>query len=147
MASEPFSLRTYDSPGMRPRSTSRLGWARRSFINGSRLWPPARTLASGSSSRSSASCRVLGAAYANLAGNIYVLLTSRRSVRNSRGRLAHGHVGLFQRFLAAQFTSSRERRLDDVLVARAAAQVAVQTAPHLCLARVRIVAQQLVYRD
>src|ERR1700730_16248965 len=110
MAREPFSLRTYDRPGIRPRSTSSFGWANRSFISGSRLWPPARIFASGSSSRSSASWRLLGAAYANLAGNIYVSAALQLLVRTRRGR---GRVGLFERFFAAQLAASRERRLDD----------------------------------
>src|SRR5579883_1265161 len=37
---------TFERPGMRPISTSRLGVARRNFIIGSRLCPPARILAS-----------------------------------------------------------------------------------------------------
>ena len=38
--------RMYDRSVRRPMSTSTDGWARRSFISGSRLWPPARNLAS-----------------------------------------------------------------------------------------------------
>src|SRR5919204_6799332 len=111
----------YESPGMRPMSTSSLGWASRSFISGSRLWPPARIFASGSSSSPTASCRLVGAAYANLAGNIPAPLLANAG----RGGLAHRHVRLFKRLLAPQLATSRERGLDDVLIARAAAQVAV----------------------
>ena len=38
--------RMYDRSLSRPMSMSTLGWARRSFISGSRLCPPARNLAS-----------------------------------------------------------------------------------------------------
>ena len=40
------SSRMYDRSESRPMSISTLGWARRSFIIGSRLWPPAMNLAS-----------------------------------------------------------------------------------------------------
>ena len=65
-----------------------------------------------------------------------------------RLRAASAHrLGLFERLLAAQLAPRRQRRLDDVLVARAAAQVAVQTAPYFGFGRVRVVAQELVDRD
>src|SRR5919204_3926556 len=101
----------YESPGMRPMSTSSLGWASRSFISGSRLWPPARIFASGSSSSPTASCRLVGAAYANLAGNIGPLLVDARG-----GGLAHGDVRLLERFLTPQLATCRQRGLDDVLI-------------------------------
>src|SRR5919197_1231937 len=54
---------------MRLISTSTGGLARRSFISGSRLWPPASTLASSCArSRSSASATERGAAYLKDAG-------------------------------------------------------------------------------
>src|SRR6266568_338827 len=120
----------YDRPGMRPMSTSNPGCARRSFISGSRLWPPARILASGSSSSATASWRLPGAAYANFAGNMDYLLSA------SPDGLDAGEIRLFEGLLAAQLAASRQRRLHDVLIARAAAQVAVQAAPHLSIGRV-----------
>src|SRR6478735_6675563 len=122
---------------MRPMSTSSFGWARRSFMSGRRLWPPAMTFASGSSSIPTASCRLPGAAYANLAGNIASLLVR-------RGRLGLHDVGLLEGLFAAQLPPGRERRLHDVLVTSAAAEVPVQPAPNLGLGRCRVVAQQLV---
>src|SRR5215471_1977803 len=54
---------------MRLISTRTGGIARRSFINGNRLWPPARTLASvWVANRSTASATDCGAAYLNEAG-------------------------------------------------------------------------------
>src|SRR5258708_34417146 len=54
---------------MRLMSTSTGGLARRSFINGSKLWPPASTLASSfPRNRSTASATERGAAYLNDAG-------------------------------------------------------------------------------
>src|SRR5215208_3367577 len=102
---------------MRLMSTSSLGCARRSFISGNRLWPPAMTLASGSSSSPTASCRLPAARYSNLAGNMPRLLVDARV-----GGLGIGRFGLLEWLLAAQLLACRERRLDDVLVARATAQ-------------------------
>src|SRR5215510_13301283 len=56
-------------PGILRRSMRFLGWARRSFIMGMRLWPPATSLASSSlPSRPSASFTVEGLWYSNEAG-------------------------------------------------------------------------------
>src|SRR5438094_7435250 len=57
-------------PGTRPKSTSRSGVARRSFIIGMRLMPPARILASPPESRASASLRLAGVAYSKFCGII-----------------------------------------------------------------------------
>jgi len=46
MRSEPPRSCTYASPGMRLRSTSTAGCESRKFIAGTRLWPPASSLAS-----------------------------------------------------------------------------------------------------
>src|SRR5690348_9948744 len=61
-------------PEILRRSTRCLGWARRSFIAGSRLWPPAKSLASSlwRPSRSSASFIVPGVWYSNWAGYMSV---------------------------------------------------------------------------
>src|SRR5262245_44031831 len=60
-------------PGTLRRSMRCLGCARRSFIIGTRLWPPARSLASSPSRprRPSASCTLVGAWYSNAAGYIF----------------------------------------------------------------------------
>ena len=50
----PPSPRTYDSSPMRPMSMSTLGAASRSFMSGSREWPPAMSLASSPCSVSAA---------------------------------------------------------------------------------------------
>src|SRR5947207_10834177 len=57
---------------MRLRSTSRLGFANRKLSRGTRLWPPARTLASTppAARAASASSSVRGATYSNGAGFI-----------------------------------------------------------------------------
>ena len=58
----PFSSLTPPRPFTLPRSMRCLGWARRSFIIGIRLWPPASSLASSSLPSSfSASLTVVGA--------------------------------------------------------------------------------------
>ena len=51
----PFSRCTPRSPGTRPRSTSSVGNASRSFMSGSSEWPPASSLASSPPSFSAAS--------------------------------------------------------------------------------------------
>src|SRR5262252_5055063 len=58
------------SPVILPMSIRCLGWARRSFMAGSRLWPPARSFASSLylPRRSSASLTVEALWYSNWAG-------------------------------------------------------------------------------
>src|SRR5215468_11221222 len=58
------------SPVILPMSIRCLGWARRSFMAGSRLWPPAKSLASSLylPRRSSASLTVEALWYSNWAG-------------------------------------------------------------------------------
>src|SRR5258705_11646771 len=70
MTSAPPSSLIPERPETFRRSTRCLGWARRSFMAGSRLWPPASSLASSlwRPSRSSASLTVPGVWYSNWAG-------------------------------------------------------------------------------
>src|SRR5262245_42315093 len=64
-----------ESPGTLRRSTRCLGWARRSFIIGMRLWPPATIFASSLNWPRSprASLTLVGAWYSNAAG--YMVLS------------------------------------------------------------------------
>src|SRR5262245_10536748 len=67
MTMVPLSSRMPDKPGILPMSMSAFGWARRRFMMGSRLWPPARIFASPPYCVSSerASWIVVGAWYSN----------------------------------------------------------------------------------
>src|SRR5258708_27332596 len=62
-------------------------------------------------------------------------------------RVGEGGVGFFERLLTAQLAAGRKDRFDDVLVARAATQVAVEAAANLGFGRVGVVAQELVDGD
>src|SRR3954451_20728905 len=95
---------------------------------GSRLWPPARILASPplSARRLIASSSVAGATYSNCAGYIPV------------SPPCDGSGGLAGHFLRGVLD-----RLDDVLVAGAAAEVALDAAPDLLLARRGIVLEEI----
>src|SRR5205823_15028551 len=71
----PFSSLIPARPLILPRSIRCLGWARRSFIIGMRLWPPASSLASSSLSSSlSASLTRVGACYSKAAGYMVACL-------------------------------------------------------------------------
>src|SRR5690348_7974559 len=103
----PLPLATPWRPVRPPMSTSACGAASRSFIIGSRDWPPASSLASSppacaSSSRDSACSSDSARAYVKSAGNIVL----------------------------PQVTGGRQGGGDDVLVARAAADVAAQAVPY-----------------
>src|SRR5579864_5392421 len=65
---------------------------------------------------------------------------------DSRG-LGHRDIGLIERFFTAKFAPRREGGLDDVLIASAATQVAIEAAPNLCVRRIRVIAQQLIDGD
>src|SRR5213075_1201852 len=97
------------------------GEASRSFISGIRLWPPASSLASSPSWPSSviASSRLDGLWYSNAVGITIVLLVGRNG-----GRLARLVGGVLD-------------GVNDVLVARAAAEIAVDGVADLRLAGVR----------
>src|SRR5215218_2442716 len=121
------STRISFRPGMRPMSISVAGWARRSFIIGSRLWPPAIILASPPLSESSliASSSEVGRTYSNWAGYMPISLSPSSGPR--------------ARHLAGRVLD----RLDDVLIAGAAAEVALDALADLFLGRGRVVLQQV----
>src|SRR5919106_4578921 len=118
---------------MRPMSTSVSGSARRNFMIGSKLWPPAMSLAPSpcSCNRAIASSILPARWYANWAGFISLPRLRRFATEQRFGSCSGG-----QRFCG------RLHREHDVVVTRAAADIPLQSVPDRFLARIGVVREE-----